>query len=169
MLYHFSENPNIDIFEPRKLESRPDEPSMVWAIDEFHSPHYWFPRDCPRVCIWPDEDTKESDIERFFGLSRTKHIVAIESGWLDRVRAGSIYRYSFKPEEFALYDRHAGYYTATHTVQPEGVERIDDLLGSLTAHGIEVRLTPSLLPLQQAILKSTVQFSMIRMRNALLK
>ncbi|WP_335338491.1 MULTISPECIES: DUF6886 family protein [Paenibacillus] len=31
---------------------------------------------------------------------------------------------------------------------------------------MELRITPSLIPLQNAVLESTVNFSMIRMRNA---
>jgi hypothetical protein len=165
-LYHFSEESDIAVFEPRKLPYRMEEPAQVWTIDEFHAPHYLFPRDCPRVCIWPKDDTTEQDYSRFFGHSGTSRIVAVEAGWLDRIRNGSIYRYVFHPDDFTLYDANAGYYTSTHTVTPAAVEKIGDLLGSLTALGIEVRLTPSLTPLKQAILASTVNFSMIRMKNA---
>lgn len=165
-LYHFSEEPNITIFKPRKLDYRINEPAQVWAIDEVHAPHYFFPRDCPRVCIWPKEDTTELDLNRFFGHSKTNRIVAIETGWFERVRKGYIYRYVFQPDDFTLYEPNAGYYTTTRTVKPLAVERLDDLLGSLTALGIELRITPSLIPLKQSILSSTINFSMIRMKNA---
>ncbi len=165
-LYHFSEEPDITIFEPRKLDYRANEPAMVWAIDEFHAPHYFFPRDCPRVCIWPKEDTTESDFNRFFGHSKTARIVAIEAGWFERVRTAHLFRYTFEPDHFTSYEPNAGYYTATQTVKPISVERMDDLLGSLIALGIELRITPSLMPLRDAILSSTVNFSMIRMKNA---
>ncbi|SFL22204.1 hypothetical protein SAMN03159341_10494 [Paenibacillus sp. 1_12] len=166
-LYHFSEEANIEVFVPRKLEYRVDEPAQVWTIDEFHAPHYLFPRDCPRVCIWPKEDTTEQDYNLFFGHSRTNRMVAVETGWIDRIRKGCIYRYVFKADEFKLYEPNAGYYTTTHTVKPVVVERVDDLLGGLTALGIEVRITPSLIPLKQSIATSTINFSMIRMKNAI--
>jgi hypothetical protein len=167
-LYHFSEESNIQIFEPRKLEYRAQEPAMVWAIDEFHAPHYFFPRDCPRVCIWPRDDTTDSDLKRFFGHSNTTRIVAIESGWFERAREAALYRYTFESEYFTLYEPNAGYYTTIEKAQPISVERIDDLIGNLISHGIELRITPSLLPLRDAILASTVNFSMIRMRKPIL-
>ncbi|RXZ83644.1 hypothetical protein EBB07_04465 [Paenibacillaceae bacterium] len=165
-LYHFSENPAIPLFEPRKLPYRMNEPAQVWAIDAFHAPHYFFPRDCPRVCIWPMETTTEQDYARFFGHSGTSRMIAIESGWLEKVRTGTIYRYRFDPAQFQLYEANAGYYTSTNTVKPAAVEIIDNLLGELADLNIEVRITPSLMPLKEAILASTVNFSMIRMKNA---
>lgn len=166
MLYHFSEQSGIVLFEPRTMDSRPDEPAMVWTIDSFHAPHYFFPRECPRVCIWPYDKTTDKDKARFFGHSGTDRIVAIESGWYERMCSTPIYRYAFDPEPFELYDRNAGYYTTTRTVRPAEVTRLDNLPGQLADLGIELRITPSLLPLRDAILSSTVNFSMIRMRNA---
>jgi len=166
MLYHFSESPDIALFEPRKLDYRPDEPAMVWAIGEFHAPHYFFPRDCPRVCIWPQPSTTESDIEKFFGLSSVTRVVAVESDWLGRIRQTKLYRYVFDDADFALYDANAGYYTSTQTVKPIAIEPVGDLLNQLAARDIELRVTPSLMPLRQAILASTVNFSMIRMKYA---
>jgi hypothetical protein len=145
-----------------------DEPAQVWTIDEFHSPHYYFPRDCPRVCIWPQEDTTDDDLQRFFGHSNTQRMVAVETGWLERIRRTTIYRYIFDPEQFELYESNAGYYTSTRIVKPVAVEKLDDLLGSLVTLNIEVRITPSLRPLKEAIPVSTVNFSMIRMKNAIL-
>ena len=26
---------------------------LVWAIDKWHQPMYRFPRDCPRILLWP--------------------------------------------------------------------------------------------------------------------
>jgi hypothetical protein len=165
-LYHFSENPNISVFEPRVLKNQENEPAKVWAIDEYHAPHYYFPRDCPRVCVWPKEETTPEDMDRFFGMSQTTRMVAIESGWYDRVRTGQIYRYRFDPEGFELYDANAGYYISTRPVKPVQVDRIDDLIGALLQEGIELRVTPSLMRLKERILSSTVNFSMIRMRKA---
>lgn len=56
-LYHFSEDPDIKIFEPRTLPNRDDERAKVWTIDEYHAPHYFFPRECPRVCFWSGDLT----------------------------------------------------------------------------------------------------------------
>ena len=32
--------------------TNPDQPPMVWTIDEVHAPLLWFPRDCPRITFW---------------------------------------------------------------------------------------------------------------------
>ncbi|MFC5653400.1 DUF6886 family protein [Paenibacillus solisilvae] len=165
-LFHFSEDPSIAIFEPRQLEYRLNEPAMVWAVDEFHAPHYFLPRDCPRVCVWPQESTTEEDRRQFFGHSKTDHLIAVEAGWLKRIGTAHIYRYTFNPENFDLYDTNAGYYTSTQTVKPISIDRIDDLISAITSLGIEFRITPSLLPLRDSILASTVNFSMIRMKFA---
>ncbi|SFI34202.1 hypothetical protein SAMN02799624_00466 [Paenibacillus sp. UNC496MF] len=165
-LYHFSENPDIQRFVPRQLPYRLHEPAMVWAIDERRACNYYFPRDCPRVCFWTEAETTAEDRERFFGFSRASHIVAVEAGWLDRIRDAKLYRYAFEPGPFESYDGNAGYYVARHEVEPASVERVDDCLGLLAAAGVEVRVTPSLHPLKEALPASTVNFSMIRMANA---
>lgn len=168
MLYHFSEDPGITRFEPRVLYNQHDEPAKVWAIDAHHAPHYYVPRECPRVCLEAGEDTTEADVEKFFGLSEARRMMVIESGWYERVRTACIYRYSFEPDDFEEFDRNAGYYVAMQTVVPVQVERINDLAGAILQAGIELRFKLSLLPLKEQVLASTVHFSMIRMRNAIL-
>lgn len=143
-----------------------NDTALVWAIDEFHAPHYYFPRDCPRVCFWPREDTTATDLDRFFGMSATRRVIAIEAGWYDRVKSGSICTYTFESEAFELLDPNAGYYTATEAVTPICMDTIADLISATLSEGIELRVTPSLMPLREQILRSTLNFSMIRMRNA---
>lgn len=166
MLYHFSEEPDIRIFEPRTLYNQKDEPAKVWAIDAHHAPHYYFPRECPRICIEAGESTTEEDVHMFFGMSRSRRMIAIEAGWYERVRTGCIYRYHFDPTDFRLFDPNAGYYIATKPVTPAHIDRMDDLIPSILQEGIELRVTPSLMPMQERVMASTVNFSMIRMRNA---
>jgi hypothetical protein len=164
-VYHFSEEPDIEEFEPRVI-NQADESAKVWAIDDFHAPHYYFPRECPRVCVWPKEDTTLQDRMAFFGMSTVNRMIAIETGWYERVRNGHIYRYTFDGDDFVLYEPNAGYYISTQTVKPIKVEKIEDLIMAILKEGIELRVTPSLMLLKDRILKSTVNFSMIRMRNA---
>ncbi|AYB43223.1 DUF6886 family protein [Paenibacillus lautus] len=166
MLYHFSEEPDIPIFEPRILYNQNNEPAKVWVIDAHHAPHYYFPRECPRVCVEAVESTTKADVETFFGMSCARRMIAIEAAWYERVRTGCVYRYSFDPTDFELFDANAGYYIATKTVVPVRIERMDDLVASILQEGIELRITPSLMPLKERIPASTVNFSMIRMRNA---
>lgn len=165
-LYHFSEEADIPFFEPRIMGSRPGEPARVWTIDAFHAPHYYLPRNCPRICIWSTADTTDADRERFFGLSAAQRVIAVESRWLDTIWRTIVYRYSFEPGPFELYDGNAGYYTTRERVRPVQVDKLDDPLQALAASGIELRVTPSLMPMKERVLTSTVNFSMIRMMHA---
>jgi hypothetical protein len=51
-------------------------------------------------------------------------------------------------------------------VVPARVELLDDLILELLRRGVELRLIPDLWPLRDAVVASTLQFSLIRMRNA---
>ena len=51
-------------------------------------------------------------------------------------------------------------------VAPVRVEAIDDPIGELVRLGIELRVIPSLWPLHDAVVASTLVFSAVRMRNA---
>lgn len=166
MYYHFSEDPSITRFEPRKPKEFPDKPPLVWAIDDRHAPLYYFPRDCPRVAFWKSTHTTEEDISRFLSYSDAKMIIAVESSWLDLIKKTKLYRYHFSPETFTCFDENAGYYTSELAVEPARVDLIGDLLEAHTCAQIELRFTPNLFPLREAILSSTLNFSMIRMRNA---
>ncbi|HSE22624.1 MAG TPA: hypothetical protein VLB68_13240 [Pyrinomonadaceae bacterium] len=62
--------------------------------------------------------------------------------------------------------RSAGYFVSNLPVVPVRVEVLDDLILELLNRGVELRLVPSLWPLCDAVVGSTLQFSLIRMRNA---
>ena len=99
-------------------------------------------------------------------LTAAGHVVAIETGWLDAVRQATLWLYEFPADGFRRHDDGAGYYVAHHAVAPLSVERIDDVLAELTRRDVELRVTPSLWPLRDAVLASSLQFSFIRMANA---
>jgi hypothetical protein len=165
-LLHFSEEPLIDLFTPQPLAADPASEPLVWAIDRKHAPNYYLPRDCPRITFGVGESTSAEDAELFFGHSSAWRIVAIESGWLDRVRATQLYRYYLPPDGFVLKDASAGYYVSAEAVKPLRVEKMHDLLTELIAADVELRLMPSLWKLYDAVAASTLEFSIIRMRNA---
>jgi hypothetical protein len=52
------------------------------------------------------------------------------------------------------------------TVVPVSVEPVGDLMEALAAAGAELRIMPSLWPLYDAVIASTLDFSIIRWRNA---
>ena len=51
-------------------------------------------------------------------------------------------------------------------VVPARVEILSDVVAALLERGVELRFVPSLWPLHDAVVASSLQFSMIRMRNA---
>lgn len=166
MLFHFSEDGTIGRFEPRLRPSDPSKPPVVWAIDAEHAPHYFFPRDCPRVCFWPNSASTPDDVARFLGLTAARKVIAIESGWLERVRRCRLFAYRVPADTFVLEDAPAGYFVSTVAVTPLSVEPVGDLLERLAESGVELRITPSLWPLHDALVTATLDFSMIRLRNA---
>lgn len=168
-LFHVSDRPDIAIFELRPSDSghplnlpRP----VVWAIAEPLLHNYLLPRDCPRVTFYARPDSDPIDVARLLGHTAARHVVAIESGWLAAAREASLFLYEFSRDSFEVVDPGAGYYASATAVTPLSVRRVDDLLGELTARDVELRLTPSLWPLLDVVVASTLQFSCIRMRNA---
>jgi hypothetical protein len=162
MLFHISEEPRILRFEPRPNAEGTDP--VVWAVDESRLRNYLLPRDCPRVTFYAGAKATDADRERFLGESEA--VVAIESGWLDRVRSARLYCYAMPPETFACTDANAGYYQSQVAVTPTEVTVIDDLLGALASRGVEIRIMTSLWDLHDAVAASTLCYSIIRMRNA---
>ncbi|MCY9593246.1 hypothetical protein PC41400_13735 [Paenibacillus chitinolyticus] len=167
MLYHFSEEPDIPAFLPRKPQGCEDLPPVVWAVDEGHAHLYYFPRECPRIVYTLTGDVGEEDKRLLFGPAASDTVIAIESAWLERLRQTVLYRYTFEERDFRLLDATAGYYTAEEPVTPVSVEPVGDLLDKLAATGAELRIVPNLNPLRDALLASSVSlFSVIRFRNA---
>lgn len=166
-LFHFSENPKITLFEPHVPQSNPEQPPLVWAIGEEHAPHYFFPRDCPRVAFWKTSNTSPEDIDRFFAHTSADRIIAVEGRWLHQIRNTQLYAYHLPSETFTCIDTNAGYYVSSKVITPISVEPLGDLLERLVEANVELRITPSLRKLRDALISSSVPFSMIRMRNAM--
>jgi Family of unknown function (DUF6886) len=165
-LWHVSEDPALATFHPHTPATNPGSPPLVWAVDTRHAPMFWFPRDCPRGCIWPSDRTTPEDRERFFGQSATTRVHVIEAGWLDRMRACRLYAYRMPTEPFRPDDTVGGYWVADGTI--EAVDRVElgDLLDRHAAAGIELRITPSIWPFWRRVVASTVEFSGSRLPNA---
>jgi len=165
VLYHFSEDPHIERFVPHVPKTNPKHRASVWAIYAEHAPLYWFPRDCPRVTIWPyDEDAVAAFRARFTTDAHRLH--AIESGWLDRVRAARVYRYELAADGFVPWEQANGQWVCERDVVPISVTPVGDLLEAHAAAGIELRVTPSLWPLHDAAVEGQFDFSIVRMHNA---
>jgi hypothetical protein len=166
-LYHFSEESDIEVFVPRVKSNRQDMPPVVWAIDEEHEFTFWVPRDCPRIIYTRTSDISDEDNEKFFGLTKSDIVMTVETGWYHRIRKTTTYRYALPSESFELFDIGAGYYISKQTVVPERVDALDNLIDRLIELNIELRFTPNLYPLRNAILASTINdFGIHRFANA---
>ena len=165
-LFHVSEEPGIGRFEPRaapETSGRVGE-KLVWAVDEARLHSYLLPRDCPRVTFYARPDSDLYDVTCLLGAA--VFVVAIEAAWLERALTTPLYRYAFAPASFVVDDAGAGYYVSTEAVEPLSVTRVDNPVRALLERGVELRVLPSLWHLRAAVVASSLQFSVIRMRNA---
>ena len=165
-LFHFSEDPGITVFEPRAPLARPEVEPLVWAIDGWHAPMYYVPRECPRACFWRGPETTSADRERWFGATEAKMVIAVESAWLKTLRTTTLYRYLMPETTFTMVDDDsAGHWVSRDAVTPLRVEPMRDLLAALAEAGVELRIMPSLVELWRGIVQSTLSFSGTRLRN----
>ena len=137
----------------------------MWAIDADRLRNYLLPRDCPRVTYYAGRETSAADAERFLGSSPA--VIAVEIAWLERLRMCRLYCYHLPPETFDCVDECAGYFVSRRPVVPSRVQIVDDLFAALIGSGVELRFVSNLWSLRDAVVSSTLRFSLIRMRNAL--
>ena len=164
-LWHYSENPDLSQFRPHVPATNPDAPPLVWAVDTRHAPMFWFPRDCPRGCIWPVSQTTPEDRERFFGQSAANRIHVIEADWLGRIHECRLYAYRLPAEAFRPHEV-GGYWVCNEQVDAIEQVVVDDLVARHARARIELRVTPSIWPFWRRVTASTVAFSGSRLRNA---
>ena len=163
MLFHVSEDRGIERFEPRPSEG--GGTPVVWAIDVDRLRNYLLPRDCPRVTYYAGPATTPADRERF--LSSSPAVVAIEGIWYGRLQSCRLYCYHLPPDTFECIDECAGYFVSPVAVAPTCVEAISNPINELVRLGVELRVLSNLWQLRDAVVASSLQFSIIRMRNAL--
>jgi hypothetical protein len=163
-LWHVSENPDIERFEPHVSATAAEREPLVWAIDTRHLPLYWFPRDCPRGTFWADAETVREDAARLLGDSCRVHVV--EESWLDRIRTITVFAYRLPEDRFVQHSEVCGYWISRAAVEPLEIERLDDLVGRHRRADIELRVLPNLWPLWNDVVGSTLEFSGMRLRYA---
>lgn len=161
-LFHVSEERNISKFSPR-YSPYINKP-VVWAISENKLVNYLFPRDCPRIAYSAGKDTSKTDKKHFLACSQ--QVIAIEALWYERATTTMLYLYELPASAFNLFDSIAGYYTTDTIVTPIDKHIVDDPIKELLTKNIELRILPSLWRLHDAIVDSTLEFSIIRMKNA---
>jgi hypothetical protein len=146
VVYHFSEDPTITRFAPHVPRTNPSHPAAVWAIDAQHAPLYWFPRDCPRVTVWPHRQSDAAGFRQAFA-TEAHRVHAIELDWLDRMRTAELHRYEFDATDFVRWPPASGQWIAEHDVEPLSITPVGDLMQAHVTAGIELRMVPSLWPL----------------------
>ena len=170
-LYHFSDTPDIDLFIPRPVRVPVERPEgldwlngpLVWATDELHQVMYFFPRECPRILLWTTPETTAKDYEFWWRGSTYKRLAYIEHAWLERLQSATLYRYEMPPRTFRdIHD--VGMWVSQSAVRPLGLETLNDLIGELAAHEVELRVVESLVPLK-GVWRTSLHASGIRLRN----
>jgi hypothetical protein len=162
-LWHVSEDPAIAVFRPHHNELHAADEPLVWAVDSHHQWLYWFPRDCPRATWCAGDDTSDEDIERWLDGDRERRVAAVENGWMERLRTAKLYAYRLPPETFEPWDK---FFVSRETVEPLEVAELGDLLERHAGAGNELRIVPRLYPLWERVIETTLDFSGIRLRNA---
>lgn len=171
-LYHFSDDPRIEVFVPRSVRVPAKRPAgsdwlngpLVWAIDDDHQIMYLFPRECPRILLWPTDETKVEDREIWWQGSKAKRLAYIEQVWFEPLATGTIYRYEMPGEAFEDLDD-AGMWVTKEPVRPLRRDTLTDLTAELRARDVELRVVESLTPLK-GVWQTTLHASGIRLRNA---
>jgi len=109
-------------------------------------------------------NSAQSDIDEFLGDSDA--VVAVEIGWLTRITQATLRCYQFDAVAFECLDAGAGYFVSRTAIVPEAVTTLGDLPRAIREAGADFRTLDNLWTLHDAVARSTLQFSMIRMRNA---
>jgi hypothetical protein len=164
-LWHVSDDPTIERFEPHhRLGHSLDEP-LVWAVDTRHVPLYWFPRECPRATFWATTTTSAGDVAAFLGGDRRTRRHVVEPRWFDTMRTSRLVAYRLPEQTFTRWDR---FWISRASVEPTELVELGDLVERHAAAAIVLSTDADLPALWQRVVASTLDFSGIRLRNATL-
>ncbi len=159
MLFHFSEDPMIRRFEPRPSKSNG---AVVWAIAEEFAFLYFFPRDCPRIVIWAQDDSGAQDRDHWLG--EDQRVAYVEERWMERITQTTVYCYALPVVTFQSLDD-VGMHVSSEAVMPSAVAPLTDLPQQLAQRGVALRPVSSLRPIAP-VWRSSLHASGIRLRNA---
>jgi len=165
---HFSEDPTITRFVPHVAPTSSEREAYVWAVGHDRCPDYWFPRACPRAMAWTGPGTTDADRDRIVGPGCGDRVHAVEYGWLEAMRTVALYAYRLPAAPFGPVGAHTNAVVATGPVEPLGPpEPVGDLFALHEEAGIHLRVLPNLWPFWEEVTASTMQWSGIRLRNAM--
>lgn len=163
-LWHVSEDTSVERFAPHVSATAELAEPLVWAVDTRHLPFFWFPRQCPRGTFWADPTTTAEGARRL--LLGSSRVHAIESSWLARMRAAEVCAYRLSQAPFEPHPEVGGYWVSRETVEPLELRPLGDLLELHAQAEIELRVVPSLWPLWDEVVASTLEYSGMRLHNA---
>ncbi len=161
MLIHYSEDPFIGEFVPHVPVTNPGTPPLVWAIEPAYAPLYWFPRDCPRVAVWANDDAEQLRLAARFDTSARR----VQCAWSRdeaSVRSTRLTEYTFDAEPFDPWPEAEGHWCASRPVRPVGRRRFDDLVGKQSRAEVDLRFVDDLTAMRAAVLDSGLPFSIVR-------
>src|SRR5262249_33853318 len=93
------------------------------------------------------------------------HVVAIDPEWVARAARAVLFVYELPAAPFELVDASAGYWISRAAVVPQNVIEIREPLAEIVRRGAQWRAAP-LSELRDAVIRSTVDFSIVRMPKA---
>ncbi len=160
-LFHYSEDPSIQYFDPHVPATNPGAEPAVWAIDALRAPLYWFPRNCPRVAVWANDGVQQERLERMFTTTSSR-VQAVPLEWAEAIESCALYEYRFDAEGFVPNLEAEGQWVAHQRVQPMSTARVGDLLVRHRDAGVELRLLGDLRSLRDAVVESGLPFSIVR-------
>jgi hypothetical protein len=165
---HFSEDPSISVFVPHVAATAREPEPYVWAVDAEQAPSYWFPRDCPRAMAWTAPETTVDDRERVLGPGGGERVHAVEYGALVLMWNVRLYAYRLPAAPFRPFGAPWPHAMVAETPVPAlgPAEPVGDLFALHAAAGIQLRVLPNLWGFWDAVVRSTLRFSGIRLRNA---
>jgi hypothetical protein len=167
---HFSEDPTIELFVPHVAPTSRESEPYVWAVDHDRAPDYWFPRQCPRAMAWVRPGSSDVDRDRIVGAGCGDRVHAIEYSWWEAMGTTEVYAYrlpaaAFRPISQDGEEPHA--HVATEPVRPLGpAEPVGNLIDCHAAAGVQLRLLDNLWPFWDEVVRTSLGFSGIRLRNA---
>lgn len=166
-LFHISEEQNIQIFKPRVSKKQWNNKLYVWAISEEKIYNYYFPRECPRICINLEKSNISKNWLNFPKEKSTKAIIFVPEKWEERIEKCTLFQYEFNNKNFKLIDEIAGYYVSNKTELPTNQIRIKNCKQELKKLKVELVISNKehLQQIKDKVITDLKEFSIIRWSN----
>jgi hypothetical protein len=165
VLYHVSDRPGIERFEPRRAPSSALDEPLVWAVEERLLHNYLLLARLPAGDVLRRAGQRPGGRGAPAGRHSRRPRRGDREGVARTTRWKRLYIYELSSDVPAG-RRRRHVHVSAETVTPRAVRLVDHVLGALVERDVDLRITPSLWPLRDLVVASTLAYSMIRMRNA---